>query len=151
MKQKGMYKQGRERTSNHHPLPARQSYSCLLNTISTISKTETKLISFLGLLVYSGKKNNQIIRCGQMVKKQRCCRLIAKYGKVFSSVLVSWNVPFKEKPSRVTRPFWSVPAPGHLGHGVCGHPQGPLEDSPHNLRTTGEWNITSVPIQSRGT
>ena len=20
--------------------------------------------------------------------------------------------------------FWSTPAPGYLGHGVCGHPQG---------------------------
>jgi hypothetical protein len=47
--------------------------------------------------------------------------------------------------------FWSVPAAGHLGRGVGGHPQGPLEDSPHNLRTTGEWNTTSVPIQSRWT
>ena len=39
-------------------------------------------------------------------------------------------------------------APGHLGCGVGGHLQDPLEDSPHDLRTTGEWNTTSVPIQS---
>jgi hypothetical protein len=32
-----------------------------------------------------------------------------------------------------------------------GHPQGPLEDSPLDLRTTPEWNTTSVPIQSPGT
>ena len=49
---------------------------------------------------------------------------------------------------RVTNPFRSVPAPGHLGRIVCGHPQGPLEDSPHDLRTTAEWNTTSVPIES---
>ena len=36
----------------------------------------------------------------------------------------------------------------HLGRGVFGHPQGPLEDSPWDLRTTGEWNTTSVLIQS---
>jgi hypothetical protein len=47
--------------------------------------------------------------------------------------------------------FWSAPAPGHLGQRVGRHPQGPLEDSPRNLRTTGEWNTTSVPIQARGT
>ena len=45
--------------------------------------------------------------------------------------------------------LWSVPAPGHLGCGVGGHPHGPLEDSPRDLRTTGEWNTTSVPFQSR--
>jgi hypothetical protein len=47
--------------------------------------------------------------------------------------------------------FRSAPAPGHLGHGVSGHPQGPLEDSPRHLKTTDQWNTTSVPIQSRGT
>jgi hypothetical protein len=47
-------------------------------------------------------------------------------------------------------PFWLAPAPGHLGQGVAPH-QGPLDDSPQDLRTTGEWNTTSVPIQSRGT
>jgi hypothetical protein len=36
----------------------------------------------------------------------------------------------------------------HLGRGVDGHPPMSLEDSPHNLRTTSEWNTTSVPIQS---
>ena len=34
-----------------------------------------------------------------------------------------------------------------LWHRVSGHPQGPLEDSPCDLRTTCEWNTTSVPIQ----
>ena len=47
--------------------------------------------------------------------------------------------------------FRSAPAPGHLGPGVGGHPQGPLEDSPRHLKTTDQWNTTSVPIQSRGT
>jgi hypothetical protein len=50
--------------------------------------------------------------------------------------------------TRVTRPFWSTPAPGHLGRWVSRHPQGTLEDSPCDLRTTSEWNTTSVPIQS---
>jgi hypothetical protein len=40
---------------------------------------------------------------------------------------------------------------GHLERGVSRNPQGPLEDSPHNLRTTSEWNTTSVPIQSHRT
>jgi hypothetical protein len=48
-------------------------------------------------------------------------------------------------------PCQSVPAPGNLGRRVGGHPQGPLEDSLHDLRTTGEWNTTAVPIQLRGT
>jgi hypothetical protein len=47
--------------------------------------------------------------------------------------------------------FRSVPAQSHLGHGVGGHPRGPLEDSPCDLRTSGEWNTTSVPIQSHRT
>jgi hypothetical protein len=48
-------------------------------------------------------------------------------------------------------PFWSVLAPGYLGRGVGRQPHGSLEDSPPELRNTGEWNTTSVPIQSRGT
>ena len=44
----------------------------------------------------------------------------------------------------------AAPAPGHLGYGVSGHTQVPLEDSPLVLRTTGEWNTTSVPFQSSG-
>jgi hypothetical protein len=50
-----------------------------------------------------------------------------------------------------TSPFQLAPAPVHLGHRVGGHTQGPLEDSPHDLRTTCEWNTTSVPIQSHRT
>jgi hypothetical protein len=53
--------------------------------------------------------------------------------------------------TRVTSSFLLEPAPGHLWRWVQGHPQGPLEDSPLDLRTTGEWNTTSVPPQSRGT
>jgi hypothetical protein len=45
----------------------------------------------------------------------------------------------------------NISAPGHLGRRVAGHPQGPLEDSPCDLRTTREWNTTSVPIQSHRT
>ena len=52
---------------------------------------------------------------------------------------------------RRTSPFWSAPEQGHLGRRVGKHPQGPLEDSPRDLRTTSEWNSTSVPIQSLGT
>jgi hypothetical protein len=47
--------------------------------------------------------------------------------------------------------FRSVPALGHLGCRVGGHPQSSLEDFPRNLKTTGEWNTTSVSIQSCGT
>jgi hypothetical protein len=43
-----------------------------------------------------------------------------------------------------------VPVPGHLGHRVGRCPQGPLEDSRHNIGTTSEWNTVSVPIQSPG-
>lgn len=43
-------------------------------------------------------------------------------------------------------PFQS--APGHLGRTVHGHPQGPLQHSPRHLRTTCEWNTTSVQIHS---
>jgi hypothetical protein len=58
----------------------------------------------------------------------------------------SESISIKKMP-----PFQSAPAPGHLGCGVGGHPQGPLEDSPLDLRTTSEWNTTFVPIQSRKT
>ena len=58
---------------------------------------------------------------------------------------------WEKKEEMVVNPFQSAPAPGHLGHRVGGHPQDPLEDSPRDLRTTGECNTTSVPIQSQGT
>ena len=47
--------------------------------------------------------------------------------------------------------FWSAPATGHLVLGVSGYLQVPLEYSPCYLRTTCEWNTTSVPIQPHGT
>jgi hypothetical protein len=52
--------------------------------------------------------------------------------------------------TRVTSSLRLVPAPGNLGRRVVKHPQGRLEDSPRDLRTTSEWNTTSVPIQYRG-
>jgi hypothetical protein len=46
------------------------------------------------------------------------------------------------------RLFWSTPALDHLGCRVWWQtaPRS-LENSPCNLRITGEWNTTSVPIQ----
>jgi hypothetical protein len=58
---------------------------------------------------------------------------------------------FHRSGSRANGTNGASGALGHLGHRVGGHPQGPLENSPHDLRTTGEWNTTSVPIQSRRT
>jgi hypothetical protein len=51
--------------------------------------------------------------------------------------------------------MWQVPSSRcqhwvTLGVESADTPQS-LEDSPCDLRTTGEWNTTSVPIQSRGT
>jgi hypothetical protein len=65
--------------------------------------------------------------------------------------MVPRMVQYRKIYQWVTNPFQSKPALGHLGLGVGGQPQGPLEDSPGDLRTTGEWNTTSVPIQTHGT
>ena len=56
----------------------------------------------------------------------------------------------KTQPDQVTSPFWSASASGHLGLrvGRPSHPPRSLEDSAHDLRTTNEWNTTSVPFQS---
>ena len=52
---------------------------------------------------------------------------------------------------RGTSPFQSTPTPGCLARCVSGHPQGPTHDPPQDLKTSGEWNTASAPIQSRGT
>ena len=49
-----------------------------------------------------------------------------------------------------TEPFRSTPAPEFLALGVSGHPQGPTQDPPWDLKTSGEWNTASAPIQSCG-
>ena len=38
-----------------------------------------------------------------------------------------------------------------LGVESADNPPRSLEDPPHDLRTTGEWNTISVPFQSHGT
>ena len=64
--------------------------------------------------------------------------------------LQAQNLDLETGGSEVQSPFRSMPAPGFLAHGVSGHPQGPPLDPPQDLKTYGEWNTASAPIQSRG-
>jgi hypothetical protein len=50
--------------------------------------------------------------------------------------------------AKIFFPFQSAPGPGYLGCRVDRLPPRSLEDSPHDLRTTSDWNTTPVPIQS---
>jgi hypothetical protein len=40
-----------------------------------------------------------------------------------------------------------MPAQGFLVRGVSGHPQGPPQDPPWDLKASGEWNTTSARRQ----
>jgi hypothetical protein len=71
--------------------------------------------------------------------------------RILAKKTIRANTEYKRALCAFTKgtvPFLSAPAPGHLSLWT---PPRSTEHSPWDLRTSGEWNTTSVPIQTHGT
>ena len=62
---------------------------------------------------------------------------------IAKSMSLQWNTDNSNKIRDKKTLQW----PGFLACGVSGHPQGPTQDPPQDLKTSGEWNTTSARRQ----